>query len=88
MIDFLNSRSSYKLRELGVQDRTEHVLEINKIIVKNPYRKTTEKKLTEVKQLVMKFNTDFDKRTRTCLPSCWDQKGNLLPWETYETLPV
>jgi len=41
MIDFLNSRSSQQLRELGVEDKTEYVLEINKMIMKNLYRKTT-----------------------------------------------
>lgn len=58
------------------------------MIVKNLYKKTTETKLTEVKQVIMKFTTDFDKRTRVVFPSCWDQQGNLLPWETYETLFV
>lgn len=36
----------------------------------------------------MKSNSDFDKRTRACFPSCWDQHGHLLPWETYETSVV
>lgn len=48
--------------------------------------KTTQTKLIDVKEALMKFNTNFDKRTRVGLPSCWDQQGNLLPWETYETL--
>lgn len=88
MIDFLNSISSQQLRELGVEDMIEYVLEINKMIVKNLYRKIADAKLMEVKQAVMKFNTDFDKITRAGLPSCWDQQGNLLPQETYETLLI
>jgi len=43
------------------------------MIVKNLYRKTTKTKLIEVKEAIMKFNTDFDKRTGVGLPSCWDQ---------------
>jgi len=73
MIDFLNSRNSQQLRELGVQDRVEYVLEINKMIVNNLYRKTIETKLTKVKEAVMNFNTDFDKRIGGGFPSCWDQ---------------
>lgn len=88
MIDFLDSIFSQQLSELGVEDRTEYVLEINKMIVKNLYKKTKKEKLTKVKEAVMKFNTDFDKRTRVGFPSCWDQQGNLLPWETYEALLV
>jgi len=73
MIDFLDSIFSQQLSELGVEDRTEYVLEINKMIVKNLYKKTKKEKLTKVKEAVMKFNTDFDKRTRVGFPSCWDQ---------------
>lgn len=36
----------------------------------------------------MKFNTDFDKRMRERLTSYWDQQGNMLPWENYETFLV
>lgn len=50
--------------------------------------KTTETKLTDIKEVVMKFNINFDKRTRVGLPSCWDQQGNLLPQDTYESLLV
>ena len=39
-----------------------------------------------MKESILKFNTKFDKRTQAGLPSCWDQQGNMLPWETYETL--
>lgn len=87
VIDFLNSRSAQELKEFGIEDKTKHIMEMNKMIVNNSYRKATEKKLIEVK-VVMKFNVIFDKRTSAGLPSCWDQQGNLLSWELYETLLV
>ena len=34
---------------------------------------------------MVRFNVLFDKRTGAGLPSWWDQQGNILPWETYET---
>ena len=64
------------------------VLEINKMVQKNLYRKTTEIELGDNKESILKFNTNFDKRMRVGLPSCWDQQGNFLPWESYETLLV
>lgn len=88
MIDFLNSKSSQELRTMQVEDRTQMVLEINKMVQKNMYRKTTEVKLGEIKGSVMKFNTNFDKRMRVGFPSCQDQQGNFLPWKTYETILV
>ena len=71
-----------------INDRTLCVLEINKVIVKNAYRTSGEKKLENIKKEVDKFNTMFDKRTREGLPSHWDIQGNLLSRETYETLLV
>ena len=72
MIDFFNSKSSLELRELKIEDRYELVLEINKMVLKNMYRNTTETKFTEVKEAIIKFNNDFDKITRASFPSCWD----------------
>lgn len=88
MIDFLNSKSSHELIELKIEDRTKLVLDINKMFLKNLCRKTTKTNLIEVKEAIMKFNIYFDKRTKAGLPSCWDQLGNLIPWETYETFLV
>ena len=69
-IDFVNSKTYQELGENEIKDRTLCVLEINKFIVKNACRKSTEKKLTEIKKVVDKFNTMFDKRTSAGLPSC------------------
>lgn len=84
----MNSRHTQELKEFGVEEITSHIMEIYKMIVKNSYRKETEKNINEVKEAVMKFIIIFDKINRASLPSCWDQQGNLLPWETYETLLV
>lgn len=58
------------------------------MVQKKLYKKTTEAKLREIKEFVHRFNTNFDKRIMVGFPSCWDQQGNFLPWETYETLLV
>jgi len=73
---------------MQIEDWIELVLEINKMVLKFLCRKTVETKLGEIKEVVLNFNTNFDKRTKAGLPSCWDQQGKLLPWETYETLLV
>ena len=43
-IDFINSKTDQELEENEIKDRTLCVLEINKLIVKNACRKSTEKK--------------------------------------------
>ena len=58
------------------------------MILKNANRKGAENKLMEIKEAVMSFDINFDKRTRAGLPSCWDQQNNFLYWERYETLLV
>ena len=35
IIKFLNSKESYELEELGINDRTTNILEVKKIITKN-----------------------------------------------------
>ena len=88
LIDFVNSKSDQELGEHEIKDRNLCVIYINKVIVKNAQRKSVEKKLTEIKQVVDNFNTIFDKRTRVGLSSCWDLKCNLFSQETYETMLV
>lgn len=88
MIDFINSKSTSELKEHDVPDKTLCAIHLNKMIVRNIYRNTAEKKINEMKEAVSKFNILFDKRVRVGLPSCWDLQGNLLPWKTYETLLV
>ena len=48
------------------------------MIVKNDYRKATEKKLIEIKEAVSQFDKSLDKVTRAGLPSCWGLGGGLL----------
>jgi len=86
MIDFINSKSTTELKEHDMPDRTSCVIYFKKMIVKNIYRNTNEKKINEMKEAVSKFNNMFDKRVRDGLLYCWDLQGNLLPWKTYETL--
>ena len=47
-----------------------YAVDINKLIVKNTCRKTTEKRLTEIKEALNKFDNLYDKRAREGLPSC------------------
>lgn len=64
IIDFLNSKTSQELRDMQIEYITNLVLEVNKMALKNLYRKTTKTKLGEIKEVVLKLNTNFDKRTR------------------------
>lgn len=72
MYDFINYNSSQELREMQIEDGLELLLEINKMVLKILYRQNTETKMGEIKEYILKFNTNFDKRTKAILPSCWD----------------
>ena len=87
-IDFINSKIDQELEENEIKDRILYAVEINKMIVKNDYRKATEKKLMEIKEAVSQFDKLFDKITRAGLPSCWGVGGSLLSWDSYENLLV
>ena len=69
-IDFINSKIDQELEEHEIKDRKLCVLVINKLIVKNSCMKSAEKKLTEIKQVVNRFDNIFEKRTKAGLPSC------------------
>ena len=58
------------------------------MIVKNTCRKTTKKKLAEIKEAINKFDNLYDERARAGFPSCWDLKGSILSWDSYESLLV
>ena len=88
MIDFINSKFDAELKEHELMDRTLCAMNFNKMFIKNVYRKTAEKKMNEIKEVVSRFNILFDKRVIARLPSCWDLQGNSLPWESYETFLV
>lgn len=88
MTDFMNFKSSQELRVMEIEDITSIFLEINKMVQKKIYKKIMETKLGEIKESVLAFNSNFHKRTKVGFTSCWDQQGNLLPWNTYETLLV
>jgi len=88
IIDYLNAKSSQELITLDISDRIAIVLEISKMVQKNMYKRQREIKLDEVKESIASFNSNFDKRTRLGLATYWDQHGNLISWEKYETLLV
>lgn len=88
MIYFINSKSTSELKEHDMPERTLCAIDFNKMIVRNIYRNTAEKKINEMKEVVSKFNISFDKRVRAILPSYWDLQGNLVSWKKYETLLV
>ena len=68
-IDFIDSKSDQELEENDIKDRILYAVEINKLIVKNTCRKTTEKKLAEIKEPVNRFDNLYEKRARVGFPS-------------------
>lgn len=68
-------KTDQELEENEIKDRILYVVEINKLIVKNTCRNTIEKKLTENKEAVNKFDNLYEKRARAGLPSCWGLKA-------------
>ena len=69
---------------MGIQDRYFYAEEVNKMIIKNDLRKAAEKRLQGIKEIIKKFDISFDKLTRTGLPSCWTEKGDIMSWKFYE----
>ena len=78
LIDFLNSKSAQEMKDFGIEDRTKHVMEIRKMKLKNANKKAIEKKLMEIKEAMMSFDINFDKRTRAGFRYFWDHQNNLL----------
>ena len=76
------------MEENKIKDRILYAVEINKMIVKNDYRKATEKRLIEMKEAVSQFYKTLEKLTGVGLPSCWALGGGLLSWDSYENLLV
>lgn len=70
MIDFINSKSTSELKEHEIMDRMLCVMDFNKMIIKNIYKKNVGKKMNELKEAVSRFNILFDKRVRVGFPSC------------------
>lgn len=60
-INFIDSKKYQELEENEIKDKILYVVEINKMIVKNDCRKSTEKKLIELKGAVNQFDKLFDK---------------------------
>jgi len=42
-INFLNSKNKYQLEKLGIEDRTETILEVKKVLTKRSLMKSLEK---------------------------------------------
>ena len=87
-IDFIDSKSDQELEENYMQDRILYAVETNKMIVRNDFRKATEKNLMEIKEAISQYDKLFDKITRVGPPSCWGVEGNILPWSSYENLLI
>lgn len=51
MTDFLNAKSSYELRAMDIEDKTSIVMEINKIVQNNIYRKKQKPNWVKLKNL-------------------------------------
>ena len=54
MIDFINSKSTSELKEHDMPDITLCAIDFNKMIVRNIYINTVEKKINEMKEVVSK----------------------------------
>ena len=67
-INFLDSKTDQELEENEIKDKILYAVEINKMIIKNDFRKSTEKKLIELKEAVNQFDKLFDKIARAGLP--------------------
>lgn len=59
MIDFINSKCASKLKEHDFPDRTLCAIDFNKMIVRNIYRNSIEKKLKEMKEVVVELRNGY-----------------------------
>lgn len=83
VIKFLNSKDSYQLEELGINDRTTTILEVKKIITKKNLIPQLEEKCNNVNVIVQIFFSMLEPLTSKGLPSILVINNKLMPIEDY-----
>jgi len=70
IIKLLNSKDSYELEELGINDRTATILEVKKIITKKNLILQLKEKCSSVNTIVQRFFSRIEPLTSKGLPPC------------------
>jgi len=79
----LNSKDSYELEELGINDRTTTILEVKKIITKKNLILQLEEKCNNVNVIVQRFSSRLEPLISKGLPSKLVINDKLMPIEDY-----
>lgn len=83
IIKFLNSKNKYELDDLGVDDITETILEVKKVLIKKKLVVQLKKKCHTLEVLVNMFFTRIDALNRKGLPSLFVINEKLMTREDY-----
>jgi hypothetical protein len=67
----------------GINNRTETILEIERIFTKRNIIQRTQNKCIMLRKSVDAFNNIFNKLVNMGLPTVWGEKGELLSFESY-----
>ena len=79
----MNSKDSYELEELGINDRTTTILEVKKIITKKNLILQLEEKCNNVNVIVQRFSSRLEPLISKGLPSKLVINDKLMPIEDY-----
>ena len=83
VIKFLNSKDSYELEELGINEKTTTILEVKKIITKKNLILQLEEKCNNVNVIVQRFFSRLEPLTNKVFPSMLAINDKLMPIEDY-----
>jgi len=83
IIKFLNSKNRYDMDDLGVDDRTETILEVKKVLTKNNLVVQLTKKCHILEVVVNSFITRIDALNNKGLPSLFVINDKLMTREDY-----
>ena len=84
LITFLNSKNRAELEELQVQDRTETILQIKKILTKRNLMNTLEEKCDAMNISITKFFTKYTMLRQASIPDIHVFNENLMNQKDYD----
>jgi hypothetical protein len=84
LIHFLNSKNRYELQELDIEDRTETILEIRKVLSKRNLMLNLEEKCQNMQVAIDRFMAKFQILREKGLPSPLVINDKLMTQQDYD----
>jgi hypothetical protein len=87
IIKVLNSKTKEELNQSGFKDRTNTIMEVERVFTKRNLIQQVWNKLTHLQKSVQWFNNHYKRMVEMGLPEIYGKKG-LLPFPEYQPLLV